>query len=396
MKRRLFGITAAAVMLAAYAQPGIPASAARLRDDIPAPDWIPSSFAEAYQFDCEHGATFMKDDVVCIVTRDADFFDTRKSTAKVKVEEIGRTDIDPYVWENTYKFEMPVKPDDYDTNPESMKAYNKACEELGLNPRHLEDGDVPNCQYTVRAYWLFEAPIEVTITLSDPETTAVLNETTYSFAEDENGLAYETDLLGWVPDSMSEMDAFQKEHGKLSVHDGHIVYLDSCSYDGGYQVFFEQSGNGYVENDYAAFISYPQLVPVVGGSNHLVKLFRPVRSGTVLMSFTQKRSWEPYAEDVSVLKQAYSISDSGVITPIDEKDLRPLTPGDCDGDNQIAVSDAVTMQKYLTGDAEIADWQNIDFDNNGVVNAVDYTLMLRMLAAGSTRQASEGIALSAS
>ena len=394
MKRRLFGITTAAVMLAAFSQPGILASAAKLRDDIPAPDWIPSSFEEAYQFECEHGATFMKDDVVCIVTCDANSFGTRKSTAEVKVEEIGRTDIDPYVWENTYKFEPPVKPDDYDTNPESMKAYEKACAELGWDPRYMDERDVPNCQYTVRAYWLFEAPIEVTITLTDPETTAVYQKTTYSFAEDENGLAYETDLFGRVPDSVSEMDAYQKEHGKLSVHDGYIVYMDSCCYDGGYQVFFEQSGNGFVENYYSSFISYPELVPRVGGSSNLVKVFRPVRSGTVLMSFTQKRDWEPYSDDVSVLKQAYSISDDGVITPIDEKDLRPLTPGDCNNDNTITASDAVVMQKYLTGDAEITDWQNIDFDNNGVVNAMDYTLMLRMLAAGSTRHASEGIALS--
>ena len=54
--------------------------------------------------------------------------------------------------------------------------------------------------------------------------------------------------------------------------------------------------------------------------------------------------------------------------------------GDVNADGAVNLADAVTLQKYLlTATKTLPDWQAGDMDENGRLNAVDLTLLKRML-----------------
>ena len=53
--------------------------------------------------------------------------------------------------------------------------------------------------------------------------------------------------------------------------------------------------------------------------------------------------------------------------------------GDANGDGGITVADAVTLQKYLTGDGKLANPDSADMNRDGIITAVDLTLLKRML-----------------
>ncbi len=53
--------------------------------------------------------------------------------------------------------------------------------------------------------------------------------------------------------------------------------------------------------------------------------------------------------------------------------------GDVNADGQFSITDAVALVKYLTAQGKVADWKAGDLDENGRLNAIDLTLMKRLL-----------------
>lgn len=55
--------------------------------------------------------------------------------------------------------------------------------------------------------------------------------------------------------------------------------------------------------------------------------------------------------------------------------------GDVNCDSMVGVSDAVQLQRFLLGDYdELGNWQNGDFNENGMLDAVDFTMLKQQLA----------------
>ena len=53
--------------------------------------------------------------------------------------------------------------------------------------------------------------------------------------------------------------------------------------------------------------------------------------------------------------------------------------GDVNADGAVSIADAVAMVKYLAGNGTLADWQAGDLNDDGWINAVDLTLLKRIL-----------------
>ena len=57
--------------------------------------------------------------------------------------------------------------------------------------------------------------------------------------------------------------------------------------------------------------------------------------------------------------------------------------GDVNGSNSLEIADAVMLTKYLTTQGELTDPAAGDYNTDGVINAVDLTLLKRALLTGS-------------
>ena len=55
--------------------------------------------------------------------------------------------------------------------------------------------------------------------------------------------------------------------------------------------------------------------------------------------------------------------------------------GDVNFDKVVGIADAVQLQRFLLGDtAELGNWKNADFNENGMIDAIDFTMLKQQLA----------------
>ena len=64
-----------------------------------------------------------------------------------------------------------------------------------------------------------------------------------------------------------------------------------------------------------------------------------------------------------------------------------LPEGDCNADGSFNIADVVLLQKWLLSvpNAELKDWRSGDLDRNGVLNAIDLSLMKIELLRSETK-----------
>lgn len=65
--------------------------------------------------------------------------------------------------------------------------------------------------------------------------------------------------------------------------------------------------------------------------------------------------------------------------PTDE--IRSQVPGDANGDGELTIADIVCLQKYLFGSGILPNYPMADCSGDGIINALDLTLMKRLLLA---------------
>ncbi|MCR4761584.1 MAG: hypothetical protein K5705_15170 [Oscillospiraceae bacterium] len=65
--------------------------------------------------------------------------------------------------------------------------------------------------------------------------------------------------------------------------------------------------------------------------------------------------------------------------PADE--IRSQVPGDANGDGELTIADIVCLQKYLFGSGILPNYPMADCSGDGIINALDLTLMKRLLLA---------------
>ena len=376
---------AAAMLLTALLTGGMTAHAEQQPPDLEAPDWVPSSFAEALDFDNTYGTVRIVDNAVCIV-KPSDRYGTYRSEVVMTPDIPGNPDGgEPLSWHSTYHLELPEEPDQNDPDYKTKyQEYVELCAKLGISPSALAYGegfaDMSYDVYTYQPNLGTKMEIVINVYRGD-ELYSTGSPMTFEYNDQETGVI-ETDEFCWLPDCITEFNDFTQNNETVSLHDGYIVYADDVCYDGGITVTFAQSGTAVVEEVRNYSISRVEVMPPVGGMGHEIRVYKVTRPGTLRLSFTQMQGMREESRQEAV--ESYYVDEDGTINEIDDGQFRAPVFGDCNMDEQFGIADAVMLFKYVSGmsglpDNEMYCWQNADLDADGRLTLRDLTLMKRLL-----------------
>ena len=357
MKKQLTAfLTAAALILCA-------APMTVLADDIAAdeptalPEWVPKTYSQAVDFCNTYGKTHVEDGYVCLVRRGSVDLDMNEGFAETRSEEPLSQFIPEFI---------------AGENPEDLPAVPGANDDGFSAPIVPVE---PRYQFEVSVYHPKNAG-ELKITWAYG-TAAVSRETVFTFNVDDKGRVSETDVFGWLPDSMDEFYTFEKANPVLSLHNGYIAYVANPCYDGGFQDYLSMIGTGGVEEIQSYHLGTLYISPELpcGDPTPVVKLFRPVKAGNVQMIASERRPWvsdDPVYSDLF----CYTISDDLKVKEVKQFEE---TYGDCNGDGELSVLDLVVMRKYLHGQGTLEHPELADLDGDGQVDIFDFAILRQRL-----------------
>ncbi len=340
------------------------------------PEWIPQNFTEAMQFDNKYGKTHIEDGLICCVRKKYNRIDCNEYLTEYSGDDsMGLLTL----FNETYNFVMPEKPDESDE--EAYQEYLDFLSENHISKSDIEYGLVyVNFEYEVTVYAMNpSSSVDINWIEKNQQTDRIVRTTTLSFESSADGVITETDLYGWFPDTENEGYKFTKNNGEISVHNDYIVVCSDICWDGGYSMVVEQDGTAKLDLIHKETSSYNHIVQVDGGSSIEARIYKPITSGTVKVTFKEAREWEQDGKEVSKTVKCYNVDENGNITEIDESEVTLLNIGDCNLDNKFTVSDVVMLQKWLVGSGELKCWQNADFNNDNRVDVFDLLLMKKAL-----------------
>lgn len=310
------------------------------------PEWIPKNFDEALDFYNEYGATYVQDNIVCYV-RKLDYLDYY--TYNFEFEE--NSDVQEYLTSNIYEwqFKWPDNKDDYDIVDVDFK-FEVIC---------FNVTDNSNLEFT---------------TYRENSKGVVSDKHTYFFEADENDTVTETDIFGWLPDSVSELKKFNAKYGVVSIHNNYAVFCGEYGGCGGYSVFMEQNGTAQIETDLEYDLYYTEIIEVCGGASYAVKVYKPVAPGTAVISWTEAQEWDYDDTAINMFTGKFKIDDNLNLSY--EK-----TIGDVNNDGIFSVADIVMLQNHLIAKKPLNAMQMkcADMNEDGKINVIDAVLMKRQL-----------------
>ncbi|MBR5361796.1 MAG: dockerin type I repeat-containing protein [Oscillospiraceae bacterium] len=384
MKRRLYAACASVLMLAMLPLNGLSAFAEAISPDAPVPDWVPTDFLSAMEFRNTYGATHIADDRICIVERQ----ETREGyTYSEEITSTGEMDA-PYgkyrdVIYDTIK--LPEQPAEGTKEYFEYESQYRGVKNLMYDEKN--DCYIPGWQYHVTVY---EMQPNTTLTITqklkkdDQERDGVV----FEFSKDGEGKITEDDLLSWVPDCIAEYTDFEKTTNAVSLHDNYIVYCDSVNFSTGLSLDISITGTARLQCIYSDNIQVEELEMPTGSADRLIRVYRALNNGLVKLSAVTMRKFGASPEEQEKKEEAEYF---GVETPekigiIDPGQFTEPVAGDCNGDGEFTIADAVMLNKYLLGSGELYFWTLADLDEDNVVNAADLSLMKRKLRASVLEQ----------
>ncbi|MCR5601158.1 MAG: dockerin type I repeat-containing protein [Ruminococcus sp.] len=359
------------------------------------PEWIPTDFDSAREFECKHGATYIQDGYIVCVRRmqsngedyntyissfkDASVSD-KSGTGASQKPSAGYMNV-PVEYESRvsskiYGLGIPKKPDKNDR--EEYNKYLSALEKYGLNEKNANDALTGLC-YSVEVFkpeassWLEVkwdcAPVNV-----EGEYQRFCR---LKFETDEDGNIKETDLFGWLPDCVAEAEEFAKENGVVSVRDGYIIF---CQASHGHYLETIQDGIPEVKEVFKYYFNNPHILPVEGDEYAQVFLYKGTRPGTTKMTFNYSGTVEGKET------KFYRFDINCNVEEISARELDPLIKGDCNYDGAMGISDVVTLQSWLLNKGKLKKAENADINEDGVIDIFDLISMRKMLLNGSAAQ----------
>ena len=340
------------------------------------PEWIPTDFSEAMEFDAKYGCTHIEGKYVCCVFR----MNSEKDNTKnfYSYNPVTYAEDDCCIMSETYFSGISEKPDPSDST--ASEEYLAALEKLHISERDAEYAD-KKLYYTVDVYAL-EPGTGLDIYWHsgpqnyDPEYS---RGTHLSFYSDDDGNITESDIFGWVPDSMTEVYDYISANGMISVKDNYAVY---CSVGYSPSLKFSQNGIPQVRDFLSYNISNPQLVPMMGDKVANVILYTASKPGTVTMNFDY--SGVSCADESSGrITQSFRFDFDLKPSMINEEECTPLVPCDCNYDGVFGISDVVTLQSWLLGTRDIPKPENADTNKDGVIDVFDLVSMKKLLVKGT-------------
>ena len=311
------------------------------------PDWIPQDAESAVSFYNEHGASFVKDGVICLV-----------------------------------RSINPDRNDEYPVRFEGSAAEKiKSCELFN----DICTGD--NKAYNVMAY---DIPKYSDITVKfnygrfkESERTVK----TYSFKKDSTGYITQTDIYAWLPDCVSEYQAYYEKQGAFSVQDGYVMYCTSVPAAGSTVFTIGQNGAGaFIEEREESFVRYNLFEintndPEYSTPKYIIKLFKPIKSGAVKLDISKKITC---GKEIRNEKDTayFTITDDMAVIMGEEKDINTNIKGDCNGDGILGISDLVAIKRWLLGKGSLSEYGNADINGDGTVDIFDLVEIRKQLVSG--------------
>ena len=302
----------------------------------PVPEWIPQTQEAVLDFANEHGNTWVQDGIICFVrsirtNRQEDYTYEYEGSAAEKLKDY-----------EVYHDMIPMEANRYEIHP----------------------------GYEVFAYDIPEgSDIKVSYCL-DKDNKVVEN--TYCFANDSTGYILQSDKCAWLPDCDEEFDAYYAKNGEFSIQAGYVMYCTTLPIGGGYYLEFRQDGNGRFILDHEERITTKTSEPLDGGTEKIIRLYKPVRSGdatlTLYKNKSNKRNEIPENADI----KSFHIDEDMRITELNGTEMRMVSKGDCNGDGIIGIADAVTLQNWLHGKkVSFSGYGSPDVNGDGTVDVFD-------------------------
>lgn len=315
------------------------------------PEWIPSSFEEAMDFDTEYGATHIEGEYVCCVRK------------------ITNGDESPD--ENIINIDTETSED----------ANSQICKRIYVPDGEPKDGQITGITYEVEAFKL--APSTILEVQWSKYRDSVYNHTKYSFESDKNGIVTETDIYGWLPDCVKEARAYKKTNNMLSVRDDCVVYCNILHAGTGYDMDIATKGIARIKRVYENSVEVPSLVPVDGGAYADIFIYKATRPGTATLTCTYGRSFDPDEKKEKTVK-AFSFNDDLKADMISVGEVPALISGDCNYDGAIGISDYITLKNWLHTGGAMGCEENADMNNDGSIDVFDLIAMKKLLINGNT------------
>lgn len=300
------------------------------------PEWIPKNFDDTVSLYNEYGATCIKDDVVCFI-RDVSFSSSNY----------------------TYKLDF-----DEDSSVQDWLS----CETYSDTSYNFEV-----------ICFAIPADSNLIYTSYNEDSKGVKREVyTFNFVSDSEGNITETDILGWIPDSVPEYDAFIQNNGNVSLHDDYIVYCNDVNYSTGVEIIFEQLGTAEIEEIYSEDVKKAEL-QMQGNKSHIVKVYKAVSEGTIKVNWTVAQPWNVEQSKESEEIRYFKVDDTLSVSEITEEEFNNPIPvavrGDANDDGEFDISDAVMLCNWLLGNGELTCWENVDLCKDDRIDVFDFCIL---------------------
>ncbi len=262
MKHKLLALFTAGMMLAsASALPSASAADQPSMDSVigTLPDWTPMNFDDALQFYNTYGKSHVEDNFICLVkpiylnekdcyktsySGSIELADTPVCTSVVYFEADSSSFITDYVFE----VQMFRVPEGYD----------------------------------LTVTW--------TKTIGDKDLTLE----TFSF-ENQYGYTEQTDSYSWLPDCITEYDAFLAKNGRAFVYDNYVVYCEDVNASTGASLKMEQTGEGAIEMVKTSGCTEFIPIDLAGNPSSSVIVYQPTVDGLVDVEWSVGRQWSDEA-----------------------------------------------------------------------------------------------------
>ena len=109
-------------------------------------------------------------------------------------------------------------------------------------------------------------------------------------------------------------------------------------------------------------------------------VYRPLRPGLLRAEFITV--YKPDGGSTLIGKD-FEIDNDLHIKPY-TGEIGSYYPGDCNGDDELTIGDAVVLNNYLSGNGELKNWQAADLNGDSAVNALDLTIQKRRIIENSS------------
>lgn len=338
------------------------------RTDVP--EWVPTDFAEALEFDRTYGATRAADGYACCVRRMIKGRSYTKSGVNALDKQLKNADPGK-VFERTFTLEVPDKSD-----TEAYESYLAMLKKCRLTEKDVQNAD-KEIYYTVE---VFKPEKNTTLSvfwdnMYTYENGKPKDYIDLEFAVDDGGNVTETDIFGWLPDSMTEMREWITERGNVTAHEEYVVFSVISS---AYNMEMSYEGIPEITEAFSYRFEAPSIVTTLGAPYAEAVLYQGWRQGKDIMTFDYsggKGQYEPAAKTVQTV--SFNLDLHAAL--LDDAGLDPLVKGDCNYDGMLGVADVVALQNWLLGRDSLRKPENADIDGDGVLDVFDLMQLRKLL-----------------